>query len=357
MRFLAKFLIYILVAIVISTMYVYMDSIGVIEFNYRENTYIVDLYIVLLCMLTVKFTLFLIKSIIHGIKSLFTHQNCINEEIKDVAEMIVCDDYIGASHKIYCTEKMKPLVLAIELSKKCNKNILYAEKTDIPCIDVLIIGKEIKRLLDEGDINNSVILALDAIKKYSGYIKEIKDELLGVGQEAKRNGIKFIFDPRKFKYNLPKKYIAEYMISIGLIEAENECDEDKKLKIINKLHNEYPERIDVLCKLLNFNIPDRIKLKAISETISHVPDRVISKYLLMIGADDIYEKTQKMMMLIPDSNLEKIWILFHLAIKKQYEYQAKVLMQKIIDLDKTNSLLECIKKDEFAYKIFKEIRQ
>ena len=356
MRFLAKFLIYTLVALILSAMYIYTDSIGDIELNYKEGTYIVNLYIVLLCILLVKFALCLMKSIVNGIKSLFKPNDPLDIEIQDIAEMIVCEDYIDLSRKITRTEKMKPLRLAIELSKKCNKNILYAEKTGISCIDVLIIGEELKRLLDEGDINNSVILAIDAINKYPKYIKEIKYELLNVAQIAKRNGIKFTFDPRMFKYNLSEKYIAEYIVSIALIEAENESDDDKKLKIIKKLHNEYPDRIDVLCKLLNFNIPDKIKLKAISETISYCPDRVVSKYLLMIETDDIYEQTKNMLSSIPDSNLEKIWILFHLAVKKQYEYQSKILMQKIIDLDKTNSLLEYIKQDEFVYKIFKEVR-
>ena len=292
----------------------------------------------------------IIKSFFIWFLSLF-FKNKTAEEIKSInaiSKLIVADnyDFEHLFEKTTVIESLKILKIALALKRNLchDKNF---EKTGIHCVDIYIIKKDLQKSLKNGDLNSAINFASKIIRNYPDEINVVKEEILEVAKRAKRNLVAFNFDPSKFKYNLPQSFINEYSVELGLVSFEIANDNSQKLKILERLHRDYPANIDILCKLLDFvfeNDSEKYDEKKIAdllkETLSLNPNRKITKYILRIKRNDIFELAQSMMTAVSDNNLEKLWILLEIATEKQFANRAKELLQKIIEIDKSSDIFK-----------------
>ena len=119
------------------------------------------------------------------------------------------------------------------------------------------------------------------------------------------------------------------------------------MKILERLHREYPANIDVLCRFLDFaseKFDDKKVLEIIENTISINPNRKLTEYLLKVNKNDIFEIAQSMMSGISENNIEKLWILLIIAVEKKFLARTKELVKKIPEIDKSRDLFEFFTK-------------
>lgn len=345
----------------------YAKEFGKFEFVWGKRIFSIGGYVVCLGVISIYFVLFLIRTIVNWIGSLFKNRERDEETkaISELANLIIADDYQFSLlyKKVTLTDNLQALKIALALRRDFSTG-KHFEKTGIPFIDIHIIRQELQELIDAGEIQASVALAGRAVENYSANVSVIKNELLEIAIKAKQNGIEFDFEPSKFKYDLSSKYVSEYDVRLKFVDFEKVSDFNKKFEILKKLHKEYTARIDVLCKLLEFyengteNVIYDAKwvLKVIEETISINPNRAVVLYLLHTGKNDIFERAQSMMANISDDNAEKNWILLRLAIEKKFNVQAKELAKRLIKTDELNDVYSFITNETRIVEILQELK-
>lgn len=368
-KFLRKFFLFILAIAVIVILQLYGKEFGRFEFTICERIFSVGVYVMCLVTILIYFILFVIKSFFNWMYSVFRYNEIAETEksVRGLAKLIVSNehDFARLYEKTAVIDSLQALKIALALKRKFGKD-KHFEKTGIPCIDIYVFGRRLQRLLDAGEVKASVTLATYITQNYAEHVEIIKEELLEVAISSKRNNIEFIFNPSRFKYNLPPKYIEEYDIRLKLLEFEMSDDIIKKFEMLQKLHKEYVDRVDILLLLLDFfteymeakGTPDDMKwvLKVIKETISVNPNRNVVKYLLRSGRNDVFELAQSMMSNVPEDNVEKNWILLKLAIAKNFNLQAKELAKRLIKARELNNMFEFISSEPEVVKILREMK-
>lgn len=352
MGFLGKFLTFIFLEILLFLLQLFAKEIGSLSFNFQGHEFKIGIYLVGIAIISAIFVIFIIKSSLSFVLNLFSTNKTSRDqkEISNVVKLIVSNDFefMKLFPKVELSENLKVLKIALALKR----NLLpgkFSEKTGIREVDILLQKRTLQILLNSGEINKAIELSNNIINHYPKGVKVIQEELLKISQNAIQNNLKFYFDPKMFKYELSQDYISKYIISIELIKSEQESDSKKKTSILERLHKSYPENNSILIELLktgNFN--DKKTLELINDTISINPNRQISKYLIALNRNDIFEKTQSMLSQISNENIEKLWILLDIATQKEFLTKVKELISKLVIIDKSLDITKFyIKHQEF----------
>ncbi len=349
-RFWTKFWIRAILPVVLLLLQLFTKEFARVELSIGDISFSANLYIVLIAIALFLFIYFILKKCFDLLCNLFrrdeTERNA--EMIRELAELIMASDHDFPSlfAKTRLVGDMAKLRTALALKRNLMGDREFA-LTGVACIDVRILRIKLRKLLQNGILTDAIELANSVIKNYASFLRLIKDELLEIAKMARREHMEFYFEPDRFKYDLPQKYITEYNISLKLVDFDLENDNAKKLKIIENINNEYPESIDVLCLLLDYveqnNITtydDKRIMQLIAETMKVNPNRKLAKYLLRLKRNDIFEQAKSMMSGISNNNIEKLWILLIIATSKGLNLQVKELISEILKKDKTNDVCE-----------------
>ncbi len=348
MKFWRKFWLILLTIATLIALELWTKEIGRFEISIGGQEFSIGIYVICISLLSFWFICFALKSFFVWFLSLFIKDKTA-EEIKSIgaiSKLIVADDYefTRLFERTPVVENLKILKIALALKRnlKLSKNF---EKTGIHCIDIFMIKKDLQSFVSSGDLNSAITLANKAIRNYYEEIAVVQDEILEIAKRARYGSVSFSFDPAKFKYNLSQSFINKYHIELEMVNFEIADETDKKLRIIERLHKDYPANIEILCKFLDFvfeNISKRYEekkiLDAISQTLCCNPNRIISKYLLKIKRNDIFEFAQSAMTSIPDNNIEKLWLLLNIAMDRNFQGRIRELITKIIDVDKSDDI-------------------
>jgi hypothetical protein len=263
-------------------------------------------------------------------------------------------EFLALFEKAHVVKSMKILKTALALNRGIHLSEPF-EKVGLHCIDIYIVREELKKFIKDNSVDSAINLANKVIKVYVEEVCIVKNELLEIAKMAKKASVLFYFDPRKFKYNLPKNFIDEYFSELALLDFEMENDSNKKLKIIEKIHKDFPEKIEILINLLDFimgnealKYDDKKILNLIGATLSVNPDRRLSEYLLKLGRKDILEITQSLTFSISDKNKEKLWLLLIIATKMGFFLQCKELVKKIIEVDPSDDIIKFFVKNHLV---------
>ncbi|MDR0942255.1 MAG: hypothetical protein LBM19_01390 [Holosporales bacterium] len=350
MSFFKKLSGFIIVVATLVVLQIYSKDIGRFELHILGKDFSIGIYFAMAVVFSILSLCFFIKSLLKRISLLFTRNKKTEEEnsIRQIAELIMANDYdfAGLFKRNTVISKFTPIKTALSLRRNLavGKNI---SKTKIPSVDICIVKLRLKELLDQNELNAAVELADKAIKKYPKYLSTIQDEILEIAQSAKKNGILFFFDPRKFKYGFPQRFIDGYFISLSMVDFNMEPTLEKKLRIIEKLHKDYPSSVLVLRTFLDFvGSHDSIKynekkiISAIKETTSVNPNRTAARYLLKLNRKDGFEIAQELTASISDDNIEKLWLLLIIATKMNFVAKAKELIKKIVETDSSNDIFK-----------------
>ncbi len=348
MKFWRKFWLFVFTIVGFVLLQLFVNEIGRFEFSICEREFSVGIYVICISILAFWLICFSIKSFFIWFLSLF-FKNKTAEEIKsinEIARLIVSSDYdfSNSFEKSNVIDSIKILKIALALKRGLclEKNF---DKTGIHCVDIYIIKLELKKFIKNGDLNSAINLANKIIKNYAEALNVVRDEILDVAKLAFKNNISFNFDPKKFKYDLPQSYIDIYFSSLEFVNFEMENDLERKLKILEKLHKNYPANVDILIKFLDFifentsvKYDEKKILHIIQSTISVNPDRRISKYLLKLNKSGMFEELQSMTAPVFDNNKEKFWMLLIIATEMKFISRAKELIRKLVEIDKTEDI-------------------
>lgn len=370
MKFWRKFWFFALTIALFVFLQLFAKEVGRLEFSICGRDFSVGMYLISIAVLSFWLTCFCLKSFFVWFISLF-FKNKTAEEIKSInslARLIVANDcdFRGLFEKLFITENLKILKVALALKRGLCTDKSF-EKTGTHCVDILIIKRELGKFLDEGDLPSALNLATKTIANYPEELHVIQNEILETAKLARRNMLAFSFEPSKFKYNLPNCFVEKYHISIGLVDFELEGEHDRRIKILEKLHRDYPANVDILCRLLDFagsEYTDKKILKTIEETISMNPNKKVAPYLTKLNRSDIMEISQTIMSEIPETNLEKLWILLIIAVTKKFTPRCRELLSKIAEQDKSSAVVEFfvdhfefLSSDPEIVEIIKSIRE
>lgn len=344
MKFWKKFWLFVLSIIIVSFLHIYTKDIGKIEFSLANKEITVGLYVISIAILSFWFSCFIIKSFFTWIISLFVKDKSAEEirSINELAKLIVSSDYDISQNieKISVIESMSVLKTAIILKQNIKTN-RYIEKAGIPAVDIHILKRDLQDLIKKQDLKNSINLVEKILKKYTEYVNLVRDEILEISKLAKLNDIHFNFDPRKFKYNLPKSFIEKYLISLDMMDFEKESNPEAKLKIIERIYKNYPHNIFVANVFLDFIEPSNNSKKIIEiikASFELRPDRNFAYNLIKTGRKDVFEVAQEISQNVSDNNIEKLWFLLIIATKLGFVQKSKELIKKIYDNDETDEI-------------------
>ena len=344
MRFWRKFWLYVAVIAVIFLLWLFSPEFGRFECRVCSHEYTIGLYIICLALLSLRFIYFILKSVFTLVCSPFLKGELgqVTKSITALAKLAIADDYDfrRTFAKTMVVDELVPLKTALALQRNlcCSQKF---EMTGVPEIDVHIMRRELRKHLDSCNPPAAVELAAKIIRGYAGYIKVARDELLETAILALKHGLPFHFEPQKFKYDLPQSYIKKFLTSLGIAKFEMEAIPERKLKILEKLHKDYSENVDVSLHLLNFlfanenlRYSENKMLPLVEQILEVSPDRRITKYLLKLGRSDAFEIAQNAMAKLPDSK-EKLWVLLEIALERKLNLKIKELLPKLLDVDKS----------------------
>jgi hypothetical protein len=350
MSFLRKLFGFVVVIITLVVLQIYSKDASCLELHCFGKDFSIGIYFLVAGLLSLLFTIFFVKSFLKWLVLLFSKNKKTEEgkSIKQIAELIIASDYdfVDLFKKTTVIDKFMPIKTTLSLKRNLaiGRNI---DKTDISSVDIHIMKLRLKKLIDQNELYAAIELAYKVIKKYAEYLLVVQNEILEVAQLAKKNSISFCFDPRKFKYGLPQRFIDDYFISLGMINFDIESVIEKKLRIIEKLHREYPNNLSVLQTFLDFiTVNDSIKyndkkiVDAMKETISVNPNRVLAYYLLKLNRKDGFELAQELTASVEDGNVERLWLLLIVATKMNFVTKAKELIKKIVEIDDSGDIFK-----------------
>ncbi|MDR3224179.1 MAG: hypothetical protein LBT03_01155 [Holosporales bacterium] len=351
MRKLFWFLLAILVCCILQVYSPNVEKVTIFALNKEIS---VGLYIVIATLITAIYATSIVKSFFRCIGHLFSkRKNEDGKVVEQLAELAILNDrdFERMFDKIQCTNQLSIMKTALAIRRRSKLDKIH-QMTGIPRIDIEIIKLNLKDALNKNDEQTAVKLANKSIKNYAEHVSVVQNEILEVAKLTKKSNIQFKFDPRRFKYDLSQRFITKYMVTLGLMKFDAEIDIPKKLQIIQKLHNEYPEDITTLFAFLDFvdinkstgydsgGYDDKKLLKIIKETISLNPNRKIARYLLKLNRCDIFEIAQKVLEFSGNGNSEKLWILLIIATKMKFINKASELIRLLLESGDSCGVLE-----------------
>ena len=350
LSFWKKTFVFIIFFVAFVVLQCYTESVGHFELDCFKNKFSVDLYVVLAGITAVWFAVFVVRSLGLWIVSLCVREriDAELESINSIASLILSNDsdFLKSVDNVNIINKHKILKTAVILKRE----VAYSKTLDltgVDIVDVYILRKQLADLIEKGDNHNAINIADKIIRKYKKLLNIAKEEILKVAVIARKNNIEFVFDPRKYKYDLPQSFVEKYLVELDMADYEAAENDELKLKILERSYKNYQNNSKVSMELLNFifeKYPEKYSEKKIIEILTHSfeskPNRKLAYNLLKIKRNDIFEVAQEITAKIPDNNVEKLWMLLIIATRLEFITKAKELIKKIVEVDTSDEILE-----------------
>lgn len=276
-----------------------------------------------------------ILGLLKAVKSIFkVDENKIEKNSQDSLINLLFTENISDltnQQKYHICEKYKNLKEAIECSLFEKFQILpkilwkisktYEENTK------LMIHKtkqNICKLIDDGNIEDALKHVYDVINKQLSYVPTIKDQILFLCKIKNLN-----FDPRKYKYNLSKQYIDEYIITAEMRNFHSSHD----ISILEKIYKNYPNNAEIAIELVKNspNFSEKRIFSIIKNCFVEKPDRRLSIALLSIKKhENLFETALQITDSVPNNNIEKLWFLCTIASELGLTAKASEILQTIV---------------------------
>jgi hypothetical protein len=348
MRFWTKFWIAAFAAMAFGLMQVYSDGIGRLELSIQGTEFSFGLYLVVACLILLWIIWTSLRTFTSCIASLFIKNKNAEEmkSINGIIRLIVANDsdFKDLYYKTSVHEGFMILKTALALKRNLVVENLV-EMTGLRCIDIYILGNELRKCNKNGDITKALSVATKAIKKYHEFIGTIKEDILETAKLAKMHGYTLDFDPRMFRYSLSAQYIRRYLLEMDEIDFRLEQELTNKTRKLERMLKSYAGDARVLELYLNFietaptlNYDDKKVLSYMEPVLATNPARWMARYLLQMNRNDMFELVQAKTASVGSSHLGKLWLLLEIATGLSFISKARELVRAILIVDKTNEI-------------------
>ncbi|MDR1333251.1 MAG: hypothetical protein LBJ69_02495 [Holosporales bacterium] len=348
MRLWKKFIALIAVLAVLFLMQMHAHDACNLEMEIRDRHLTVSMYFIAALFVSLLFLKALLRSLIALLISPFSRfsNGAHNKSVRQVVDLILASDnefpHMFETAKI--ENRLSPIKTAIALRRNLYTDSI-ASNSGIPRIDIFIAKLKLRSLLSRNELKQAIEVAQLAVKKYPKLVSVIQDEVLEVAKLARQSGDLFSFEPRKFKYGLSRKFISEYLSTIGLLDFESEQNVQKKIKIVERILDDDPGNTSALIALLDtlrttdlVKYSDKKVIQIIGRSLSLNPNRILADYLLRLNRPDVFELAHDMMSSIDNNNTEKLWFLLIVATGGGLITKARDLITMLTKLDKSDEI-------------------
>jgi hypothetical protein len=349
MRVWKKFIVFVVVIIALFAMQVYSSDTPNLGISLGDRRVVISVYCVAAMLVAMLFLKSLLRSLIAILKMQFAKFGNVSHKksIERIVDLILADDF--EFPKIFETTEVDGLFSSVKTAIALKRNFCagyIAERSGMPKINVFAARLNLRDLIVKNELLNAIAVASATIDRYPKFVPVIQKEILNIAELAKVNCAPFSFNPRKFKYGLSRKFIADYELSIGLISIKTEPSFSKKIKIIEEILSAHPDSTIALIALLDLlqttndcaTYSDKKLLQLIKKSISLNPNRLLAKRLLKFNRTDAFEIAQDFMKDIDGDNVEKLWFLLIVATESGLVAKAKELIAAIVKFDRSNEI-------------------
>jgi hypothetical protein len=351
MRFWKKFVTFVAVIAALFIMQVYSPDTLNLEIGINGTHATVSVYCVAAALVALLFTKALIRAVIALVTIPFARLRArpYAKSVEHIVNLILSDD--NEFPRLFAIADVERLFDPIKTAIALRRNFYTGQATEhigIPRVDVFITKLRLRNLIIRGELVQAVAVANATLKKHPRFVSVIQEEILDIAKLARKSGVPFIFNPRKFRYGLSREFIASYTVTIGLLEAEVEQSVPRKIKIIEGILNAYPgdtnalialiALLDLQCTTDQTIYSDKKLLQMIGRSAALNPSRRLAGYLLRFNRSDTFEMAQDFMQAVDNSNIEKLWFLLIIATNNGLTSKVRDLISKIIELDKSESI-------------------
>ncbi len=321
----------ILILILLSLSYVSYD-IGEVSFKSFSTKVSMPANFVLAVLVIIWFAVNTLSSLLKWMFSIFkkneikTEKNSQNslinllfvKSISDINKYDVCDKYQNIKEAIECSLFYKLNKLP-ETLFETNKS----KKTNI----VLTIHKiklNLCKYINDNNIETAAKLTEEVINKYPSYVNFIKEEMLYIATH-----IRLKFNPRKYKYNLSRKYINEYEATLAI----REFNTTKNVAVLEKKLKKSPFNSKIAIEFIKnvSNISEKRIISVIKNCFSENPDRHLAESLFYLKKrENLFEMAMQITANVSNNDLEKLWFLCIIATKTGHISKASEILQTIM---------------------------
>ena len=330
-------------------MQVYVNSIDPIEFSFLGYKVHIGVFTIglLFCLK------WLIKLIINSVCAFFIKVFLNNKSLGDqksinnISKLILTphEDFSNTIRKTSISEKYKNITTSLIIKNNVKTNYSL-NKTGEKEIDIHLLNNELTELLELNKYSEALQLVNNILKQYKHEISVIKYKILVIAKYAKKNNIKFKFNPRKSKYKLDKEFINDYEIELAMVDFQTINDNNSKLKIVENLYKKFPLHEKTGLYLLKFLIEykpikydDNKIINLIHSIFISNPNRNIAYLLVKLyNKNNIFEVSQEILQDIPNNNIEKIWFLLIIATNMKLFHIIKELIKNIININSNETI-------------------
>ena len=357
MKLFNRFLISLFSIVVLISLHCYAPDIGHLSMTFGQISFSAGLYIVFAFLIAFLFILSFFKKIFVFLTNLFqkdkTHEQL--ESIDNIATLIQLSgrDFFENIHKMNISRSFEIIKKSLLIKHNFDK-VSEFSLTHNALIDIKILKAKLQKALEQEDLTNATDIAQEIIKNYSAYAYIAKEEILKTNLLAKENKIKFIFDPRKFRYNISPAFAEKYFFEIEKRHLDEIVGGEDKLTFLKKL----AKKFDIISEPTNFllsfirkndirSIKDSEIIDLIKKSFEIHPDRKLAFDLVRLNKPNQFEIAQEITANIENDDPEKLLFWLIVSLKSGF-------------FQKSNDILQKLKsKKEFSdgLKIFYELKQ
>ena len=203
-------------------------------------------------------------------------------------------------------------------------------------VDIQILKLKLQKALEKDEVTSAVEIAQQIIKNYPSYAYVAQEEILKTNVIAYKNKIEFVFDPRKYKYNIAPSFVERYLFEIEKEHLEEIRDVDDRLKFLEKLTKKFcsiPDPINFLLRFVRENnihsFTDKNIIALIKRSFEILPDRNLAYDLIRLNKPDQFEIAQEITANINNDQPEKLLFLLIVSLKSGFSQKSKEIMQKL----------------------------
>jgi hypothetical protein len=348
MRFWKKFVTFVAVIAVLFIMQVYSPDAFDLEISIRDKHATVSVFCVAAALAVLLFIKALLRALFVLARIPFAklRARTYSKSVGHIVDLILSDD--SEFPRLFAATNVERLFDPIKTAIALKRNFYIGQTvgyTGIPRIDVFVTKLRLHDLISNGELMQAISIANVTMKKHQHLVPVVQEEILDIASLARKGGVPFSFNPRKFRYGLSREFIARYIVTIGLLEAEAEQSVTKKIKIIEGILDAYPGDTNVLITLLELLqmvdqvvYSDKKLLQIIGRSATSNPSRRLAEYLLKFNRSDVFEIAQNFMRIVDNNNVEKLWLLLIIATSNGLITKVRDLVSRIIELDKSTEI-------------------
>ncbi|GHT88662.1 hypothetical protein FACS1894113_1600 [Alphaproteobacteria bacterium] len=357
MNFLKKTILFAVFITGFILLHSYFKELGIIELTVMNHRISVGLYATFAFLIFIFLILYILKYFLSLISKFFSKENNLVESVQNIAELILQNDkdFMQNINKFYISEELEIIKKALMLQRDCC-SCKDLDLTGFKILDTRILKLKLNDFLEKNDIVRAISLGQKLISKHAKYLPIVQNELIKVATIARKNNIKFIFNPRKFKYNLSKNFADKYLFDIEILSLENIKEKNLKLKFLEKIvkkFNEINDSYDAILKFIKENnineYDEKYIIKFIKNSFEILPNRNLIYYLLDLNKANQFEIAQEITANISNDNIEKLWFLLIVALSAGFCLKCQEIIEKLNKIVDKKELLEFFYKSKPEY--------